>query len=315
MQPVHLATLDLNLALVLHVLLKERSVARASKRLGLSSSATSHALARLRDAVGDPLLVRTPRGLAPTARGEAMAENLGAAVSLLERAFVATTQFDPRTARLRFAIAATDYTELLLFPSLVRMLERTAPNVEVWLRSVTHDSFPSLRQGEVGLVIGVFSPDEIGPDLRRATVVEDRFVCVVRRGHPVLRQRLTLARFAAAKHVLVAPRGKGGGPVDDALAGRGHARSIAAAVPHFLAACHLVARTDLVLTVAERVARLFEGLLPVRVLDVPVELPRIRLSMVWHERYDADPAHRWLRARLFDAAAQEPPGPERRRHA
>jgi DNA-binding transcriptional LysR family regulator len=315
MQPMHLAALDLNLALILHVLLKERSVARASRRLGLSSSATSHALARLRVAVGDPLLVRSPRGLAPTARAEAMAENLSAALLILERALLVTPEFDSSTARRRFAIAATDYTELLLLPPLVSMLDRTAPNLQVWLRNVTNDSFLSLRQGEIDLVIGVFSPDETGPDLRRVTAVEDRFVCIVRKDHELLRKRLTLPRFAAARHVLVAPRGKGGGPVDDALARHGHARSIAAAVPHFLAASHLVSRTDLVLTVAERIARLFEQVLPIRILEVPLELPRIQLSMVWHERNDADAAHRWLRERLTEIATREPPAPKRRRRA
>jgi DNA-binding transcriptional LysR family regulator len=304
MQALHLAALDLNLALVLHTLLTERNVSRASKRLGLSQSATSHALARLRDAVGDPLLVRTPHGVAPTPRAEAMAEDLGAALSLIERAFVSKPEFDPRTARQRFAVAATDYAELLLLPSLVSMLERTAPGLEVWLRNVSSDSLPSLRRGEVDLAIGVFSPDEIGPDLRRATLLEDRFVCIVRRGHPLVRKRLTVARFASAKHVLVAPRGKGGGPIDDALALRGHARSIAVAVPHFLAASHLVAQTDLVLTVAERIARFFAETLPIRVLAAPFELPRIRLSMIWHDRNDASAAHRWLRERLIEVATR-----------
>lgn len=304
MQVMHLAALDLNLALVLHALLTERSVSRAAKRLGLSQSATSHALARLRDVLGDPLVVRTPQGVAPTARAEAMVEPLRTAIALLEGALLTPPEFEPLTARRRFHVAATDYAELLLLPSLVADLGRRAPHLEVWLRPVTSDVLASLRRGDVDLVVGVFPKDEIGPGLRSTTLLQDRLVCMVRSGHPLLRKRLTLARFAAARHALVAPRGAPGGPVDDALAARGQSRSVAVAVPHFLAAPHLVAQSDLVLTVAERMARLFARTLPLRILEPPLELPAVRLSMVWHDRHEADAAHRWLRERLVEAAGR-----------
>src|SRR5512143_3358639 len=230
MQTMHLAGLDLNLALVLDALLTERSVTRAAKRLGLSQSATSHALARLRDALGDPLVVRTPHGVAPTARAQTMAEPVKTALALLAGALLTKPEFDPRTAQRRFDIAATDYTELLLLPPLVAQLDRRAPRLQVWLRPVATDVFTSLQRGEVDLVVGVFSPDEIGPDLRSMVLLQDRLVCMVRNGHPLLRKRLTPARFAAAKHALVSPRGTQGGPVDSALAERGLARAVTVAV-------------------------------------------------------------------------------------
>jgi DNA-binding transcriptional LysR family regulator len=298
MHVMHLAGLDLNLALVLHALLAERSVSRAAKRLGLSQSATSHALARLRDVLGDPLVVRTRQGITPTPRAQAMAEPLGNALGLLEEALVAKSSFDPKTAKRRFQIVGSDYAELVLMPTLVADLDRQAPHVELRLTPLTNDALPSLRRGDVDLVMGVFPPKDVGSDLRTVALWEDRFVCLVRKRHPFAQKKLTLAGYTAAKHVLIAPRGTPGGPVDDALAARGKSRTVAVTVPHFLAAPHLVVKSDLVLTVAERVAKIFTQLLPLKMLEPPLALPRTRASIVWHERHEADPAHRWLRAWL-----------------
>ena len=147
-------------------------------------------------------------------------------------------------------------------------------------------------------------------------LLDERLVCVVREGHALARGGLTLARYAAASHVLIAPGGLPGGPVDDALATRGLRRRVAVAVPHFLAAPHIVAETDLVLTVASRIAASFASVLPLRILELPFELPTVRVTMLWRERDHDDPAHVWFRERLAAVAAQaQAPRPWRGRES
>jgi DNA-binding transcriptional LysR family regulator len=307
MHTVHLSALDLNLAVVLHAVSTERSVSRAAKRLGLSQSATSHALARLRNLLGDPLFVRTPHGLTPTPRAQSMLEPLDTAMGLLEQVLLPAPAFEPSTAIGRFRVAATDYAEFLLLPPLLGLLSRRSPGLKIWVRPLAEVATEALRRSEIELAIGVFNLRELGRGLRAAALLEDRFVCMVRADDPLARGRLTLARFLAAEHALIAPRGVPGGPVDDALAALGHQRKVAATVPHFLVAPHIVAQTDLVLTLAARIASAFAATLSVRVLEPPLELPGVRLSMLWHERNDADAAHRWMRERLVEVAANAPP--------
>jgi DNA-binding transcriptional LysR family regulator len=300
----HMAGLDLNLALVLHALLAERSVSRAAKRLGLSQSATSHALARLRACLDDPLFLRVPQGIVPTARAEALAAPLAAGLALLEQSLLTPTRFDPRTTSRRFRIAASDYVEFLLLPRFLGTLASEAPQIEVWVRPFSDDALGALQRGDLDLVLGVLGPQAGGHPFEHLQMLSERLVCVVRQGHPLSRGRLTLARYAAARHILIAPRGRPGGPIDDALAARGLERKITVAVPHFLGAPHIVAETELVLTVAERIATSFASVLPLRILELPFELPSIHGSMLWHERNAADPAHTWFRQRLAEMAAQ-----------
>lgn len=312
MHNAHISGFDLNLLLVLHALLEERSVSRAGKRIGLSQSATSHALSRLRGALDDQLLIRDRHGVTPTARAEAMAAPLSDALDLLESTLFATTRFEPATAKRRFHIAATDYAELLLLPALSNALARSAPEVELWVHPFTDDALDALERGKLDLVVGVFDPKQPARGLRAARLLDDRLVCTVRAGHPLTRGKLTLARYESAQHALIAPRGKPGGAVDDALAAQGRKRHLSLVVPHFLAAPHVVAETDLVLTLAERVARHFALRLRLRILGLPVKVPSVRLSMLWHERQQKDRGHEWLRERVEQVAravelAPQPP--------
>jgi DNA-binding transcriptional LysR family regulator len=300
----HMAGLDLNLALVLHALLAERSVSRAAKRLGLSQSATSHALSRLRSSLEDPLFVRVPHGIVPTPRAEALAESLAAGLALLEQSLLAPQRFEAATHSRRFRVAATDYVEFLLLPRFLGALASEAPGIDVWVRPYSDEALGALQRGDLDLVLGVVGPEASLAGLQTQQLISERLVCVVRDGHPLARGRLTLARFAAAKHVLIAPRGRPGGPIDDALAARGLERHIAVGVPHFLAAPHIVAETDLVLTVAERIAAAFATVLPLRILELPFDLPAVRGSMLWHDRLSDDPAHSWFRQRLADMSAR-----------
>src|SRR6187399_2226101 len=161
----HMSGLDLNLALVLHALLAERSVSRAAKRLGLSQSATSHALARLRRSLDDPLFLRAPQGIVPTPRAEALAQSLAAGLALLEQSLLPPLRFEPATAQRQFRIAATDYVEFVILPRFLAALASEAPNVEVWVRPFSDDALDKLQRGDLDLLLGVVGPEANRPGL------------------------------------------------------------------------------------------------------------------------------------------------------
>lgn len=300
MHSVHLGNLDLNLLVVLHALITERSVTRAAAEVGLTQPAMSHALARLRKALGDPLLVRTPRGMEPTPRAKAMAEPLERALADLREAVSSPTTFDPRRARGRFRIATDDYLELILMPKLLARLWQEAPGIDLRLSSSSSRSGHDLAEGRIDMIIDPVSAFGPLPGAYSQRILEERFVCVVRADHPRIGKRLTLEAFVELPHALVAPGGRPGGIVDAALAKRGMRRRIAIAVPHFLAAPAIVRQTDVILTVGERIAKaLGDGL---RILSPPIPLPRFSVETIWHERYHADPARSWLRHVVAEVA-------------
>ncbi len=302
MHPMHLAGVDLNLALVLHAVLEERSVSRAARRLGLSQSATSHALARLRGLLDDPVVVRTPEGLVPTPRAQQLAPFLTAGLQALDQALLCRPVFDPSTTRRNFRLGASDYAEYLLLPPLLEQIGKHAPLVDVWAVPLRPDQDVQLATGDLDLAIGLPPASDRFAGLHVEPLFEERFVCLVRKGHPLTRGKLTVSRFAKARHALIAPRGRPGGAVDSALEAQGLSRRVCLAVPHFLVAPPIIARTDLVLTIARRIAQAFRGSLPLTVLDPPLPLPHFTVAMMWHERTHADPACAWLRSTMRRAA-------------
>lgn len=295
---------DPSALLALDALLETRSVTLAARRMGVSQSAMSHTLARLRARFEDPLLVRSGRGLVPTARAERMGRHLRSAASELAAAVAVAPAFDPLTARRVFRIATTDLVEMSLLPRVLAILEREAPGIDLHVRAQT-DAEPALHSGEIDVAIQPVR-DQPSAGLRARALFHEKFVCVMRRGHPLAASKLSAARFAGARHVLVAPRGSPGGIVDDVLTARGLARRTVVLVPSFLAVPHLLAGSDLIATLAERVARAFADLLPLHVVPHPLRLPGFTISTIWHERADADPGHVWLRQALTRAATALP---------
>lgn len=302
MHGMHIAGIDLNLAVVLHVLLEERNVSRAGKRLALSQSATSHALSRLRDLLADPLFVRTPRGLTPTARAEALAPQLAQGLLAIEGSLFSPPVFDPATARKDFTIGSSDYGDLLAMPGLLTRLAKLGPNMNVWSRTAPADARVHVASGELDLLVCPPDGHEGLDQLHGEELWRDEFVVVMRRGHPLTKQKLTLARYADAEHAFVAPRGRHGGIVDKVLAEHGRHRRIAFSTPNFLVAPQVVAKTDLVITLAARIARGFAKRLPLVLMPPPVKLPGFSIHMYWHDRTDTDPAHRFLREQLTQVA-------------
>lgn len=307
MHAMHLPSLDLNLLVVLDALLTTRNVTAAGRRLGLSQSATSHALARLREHLGDPLLVRGPKGsMVPTPRAESLFPPLRAALVSLEDALRAESGFDPSRSTRRFMLATSDYVELTLLPPLLARLRASAPSITLQTSLLREESAPGLSTGEIDMALGPVSAalGSARTGFHRASLFDERFVCVIRRNHPAARKKLTLERYLGLDHVLVSPGGKPGSIVDDVLARIGKERRVVVTVPHFLVVPHLLSATDLIVTLAERVARTFAPLFDLVIKPPPLDVPGFSVSLLWHERVHGDPAARWLRGLVADVAKE-----------
>ncbi|QRY68529.1 LysR family transcriptional regulator [Ensifer sp. PDNC004] len=284
---------DLNLLVTLDVLLAEGSVARAARRLRLSPSAMSRALARLREATGDPLLVRAGRGLVPTPRAVELRARTGPIVEAAEACLRPAESLDLKTLTRTFTLRNREGFVENFGAALIARLAREAPGVRLrFVQKLDRESSP-LREGGIDLETGVVG-ENTGPELRAQALFHDRFVGVVRPGHPLTTGEITPARYAAAHHIHVSRRGNDTGPIDDALEAAGLSRPIAASVGSFSEALALARATDLVASVPER----YTGTLrqDLATFALPVALPEITISLLWHPRLDADPAHRWLRA-------------------
>ena len=287
-----MATPDFNLLLTLEVLLAECSVARAARRLRLSPSAMSRTLARLRETTGDPLLVRAGRELVPTPRAEQLREPVSRLVQDVTTVLRPDHKLDLKQLVRTFTLRTRGGFVENFGPLLIARVGEQAPGVRVrFVPTSTKDSVP-LRDGSVDLETGVVDTTT-GPEVRTQALFRDRFIGVVRTGHPLSRGKVTAARYAAGRHVSVSRRGLDKGPIDDALLQLGLERHIVSGVSEFSTALALVRVSDLIASVPERhTGNLRAGM---RSFPLPVSLPEITVSLLWHPRLDADPAHRWLR--------------------
>jgi DNA-binding transcriptional LysR family regulator len=296
-----LARPDLNLLFTLDVLLAEGSVARAARRLHLSPSAMSRALARLREATGDPLLVRAGRGLVASPRALELRDAVSQLVHDAEAALRPAGKPDLAQLDRTFTLRASEgFVENFGAPLLSRVAEE-APGVRLhFLHKLDKDSGP-LRDGTVDLETGVVDK-AVGPEVRAQALFRDRYVGVVRAGHALCKGQITPGRFAAARHVHVSRRDGDKGPIGDALAGMGLQRQVTTIVGGFSAALALVRASDLVACVHERhTGVLYAGM---HSFTLPLPIAPFTVSMLWHPRLDGDPAHRWLRGCVRDACAQ-----------
>lgn len=292
----------MGLLLSLDALLQEGSVTGAARRVGLSTPAMSHALARIRERLGDPILVRSGRGMLLTPRAIALKPQVHSVVTEARRALEPERPFVASELSRTFVVHATDYVLTVLGAAVDRILRDEAPKVCVRFVPNTPDDPALLRDHGSDLAVGIYG--DLPQEMRSRPLLTDRFVCVVRRGHPRAHKRLTLEQFVAIPHIQVAPRGKPGGYLDDVLRERGVSRTVARAVPYFVTALQLVAATDYVLTISERIAKHFAASLQLEILEPPVPLRPYALSIVWHPRLDGDAGHRFLRD-VFLRAAKE----------
>ena len=296
-----MTTPDLNLLITLDVLLAEGSVARAAQRLRLSPSAMSRALARLRETTGDPLLVRAGRGLVPTPRALELREHVSRLVQDAEAVLRPAEQLDLKQLVRTFTLRTSDGFVENFGPALIARASEEAPGVRLhFVQKLSKDS-AALRDGSVDLETGVVG-GTTSPEVRTRALFEDRFVGVVRTGHPLSEGEITASRYAAGRHILVSRRGLDKGPMDEALEALGLQREIITVVGGFSAALALARASDLIATVpARHTQNLRTGL---HSFELPFELPPITISMLWHPRMDADSAHRWLRECLRAVCAQ-----------
>ena len=300
---------DLNLLVTLDVLLAEGSVARAARRLELSPSAMSRALARLREATGDPLLVRAGRGLVATPRALALRGPVGQLVHDAEAALRPAEEIDIRRLVRTFTFRTSEGFVENFGPGLIERVGAEAPHVRLrFIQKPNKESDP-LREGTVDLETGVVETSS-GPEVRAQALFRDRLVGVVRAGHPLSEGRITPARYAAGKHISVSRAGLGKEPVDEALEALGLEREIVAVLAGgFATAVALARHSDLIAVVPERhTGRLREGL---HTFTLPVPTPEFTVSLLWHPRLDADVAHRWLRGCVRDACAERLADPVR----
>lgn len=298
--PVIMEDIDLNLLVALDVLLAEGSVTEAAKRLGLSPSAMSRTLSRLRFVTGDPLLVRAGRSLVPTRFAESLRDRVHA-VTEDARTILrpAASELDIATLETTFSIRVSEaFLELMSAP-LVSAITEAAPRVRVRFALKLDKEPHTLREGLIDLEIGVLGVP--APELRTRLLIRDRLVGVAREGHPVLAGgAVTAKRYAAGGHIAVSRRGEFADAVDEALERKGLKREIRVVVPGFPDAMRIAASTDFIAAVPlsclgrgkvnEGVARL-----GIRSFELPFETPEILIAAIWHPRADADPAHRWLR--------------------
>lgn len=285
---------------VLAALLRERNVTHAAKRLGMTQSAVSHALARLRRLFNDPLFVPTGRGMLPTSRALELATPLARALGLLNGLGQAERAFEPSTFAGSFSIATSDYIAFLLLPGLVRRLAVLAPRMHLRILPLEPalDSI-RLKNDELDLILWNERQPISGLYLRQ--LFADRLLAVTRAGHPQIQGSLSIEQFRVARHLCVS--NQHGALREEMESVYAEGCKVALKVPHFLMAYSLVAQTDLLSMIAERTARRLSGRLPLQLLELPLAVPAFEVSMAWHPRRHEEAAHRWLRDEIAAVAA------------
>lgn len=291
---------DLNLLITLDVLLAEGSVARAAKRLRLSPSAMSRALARLRDTTGDPLLVRAGRGLVPTPRALELRKQVSRLVQDAQAVLRPAQALAMAQVLRTFTLRTSDEFVERFGPALLDRIAKDAPGVRLRFVNKTDKDNAPLREGSVDLEIGVVDPTA-SPEVLTQALFRDRLIGVVRSGHPLSQGGISAARFAEGRHLYVSRRGQDRGQIDDALEAQGLTRQIGSIVASFSTAIALARNTDLIASVPERYTPDRRDLF---CFALPVSLPAFTVAMLWHPRLDADLAHRWLRGCLREVCGQ-----------
>lgn len=295
---MNISGVNLNLLVAFDALFEEQSVTAAARRAGVTQPAMSNTLAQLRLLFDDALFLRHRTGLTPTARAKQLAEPIRQGLRLLQSALTEAS-FEPATSERRFVVMASDYVELVVLPALLRRLASKAPGVRVQLRPWSlHEAPPELARGEADLMLGFY--DKVPPHHHEQRLFDDEYVCIVRRRHPGVKGKLTLAQYLKLSHVLVSSRSDSPGSVDRALAALGKTRVVGARVSHFLTVPLLVAQTDLVAALDRRVAEVFAAPFGLQLLPPPLSLPKGSVGQVWHEQQASDPAQRWLRSLVAD---------------
>lgn len=300
---MNLRAFDLNLLLVFDTLMQERNVTRAAERLNLTQSSVSNALRRLREACGDDLFHKTPRGMDPTALALDMAPAVSRALAAAREAFDMNRPFDPPTASDEFVLGMSDYAEFVFGSRLVPMLRQRAPGVSVTIRHADRqNAVQMLDDDDIHVAVGVLP--EPPPRMTQTMLLDDSFTVLMRAGHPAAGEALDLEAYLAYPHLLISATASKEGAVDRALEPLGRRRRLSVVASHLLMAGPMLRDSDLICTMSSRVAGPLGAAFGLITRDVPLAVRHSRISSVFHRRYEQRPAHIYLRGLLLDIAAE-----------
>ncbi|WP_193323669.1 LysR family transcriptional regulator [Alkalilimnicola sp. S0819] len=291
---MNLRSVDLNLLAVFDAIYTERNITRAAASLGMSQPALSNALGRLRKLLQDPLFERNSKGVSPTPRARQLSVPIRDALNLIRNTLSEQWLFDYAQAEHRFTVAMSDYSESVLLPPLMDWLSKLAPGVSLRTVPIVERTLPAaLADGEVDLAVGHIP--FLDEHFHAQRLLDEQFLAVVRQDHPEIRDHLSLALYTRYPHIIVTPRSSRGPLVDAALQARGLSRRIALELPNFLSIPVLLAQTDFISNLPQRVARSYAQLMNLRLLEPPVSIGQVHMQQYWHARSEHDPASRWLR--------------------
>jgi DNA-binding transcriptional LysR family regulator len=288
--------IDLKLLAIIDDLYRTHSVSQTAENLGLNQPTISMSLARLRKYFNDPLFVRTASGMEPTPHSEEIIKLLRGAHELLQMALGHHVVFDSCSSDRTFRISTTDMGQVVILPTLMNRLQKTAPLVRLELRNVTANTPGHLESGDVDLALG-FIPG-LNAGFFRQKLFTEHFVCVVRVGHPRIKGRISLAQFQEVLHLVVTTAGTGHNIIERILKENQIQRKVGLRIPSFLELPTLITNTDLIATIPSRLAQMLATLGHVNILKLPFSVPPYSVMQHWHERFDRDMGNRWLRAQI-----------------
>ncbi|UPQ84648.1 MULTISPECIES: LysR family transcriptional regulator [Pseudomonadaceae] len=296
---MNLNKVDLNLFIVFDAIYTEANLTRAGQIVGITQPAVSNALARLRETFNDPLFVRTAQGMVPTPMAQNIIGPVRNALQLLRVSVQESRTFNPLQANKTFRISMTDLTEAVVLPPLFQRLRRLAPNVKIEsMLAKRRETTKELAAGRLDFAMD--APLNTDPQVRHVKLLEDRYVCAMRRGHPMAKDKLSVEEYLSLSHIHISSRRSGLGMVDLALGKMGQQRKIGLRSQHYMMATQVIQQTDMAVTVPERFARRHD----LHQVPLPVEIPPLETHIYWHESTDQDPANRWMREQMIEIAQQ-----------
>ncbi|MDW7745551.1 LysR family transcriptional regulator [Halomonas sp.] len=300
---IRLSEIDTNLLVVFDLLYQEQNTQRVALRLGLTQPAVSHALKRLRKLLGDELFERTSRGLMPTPLASRLHPPVAQALAHLQEALNRPDDFDPAVSERTFNIAMTDIGEIVFLPRLLQRLAEQAPGIRLsTVRSQNDDLKREMEDGRIDLAIGLIP--QLGAGFYQQGLFVQRYVCLMRRDHPLAGGDFGLDDFVVARHAVVVARGTGHGIVEESLARGGVTRPVRLELPHFAAVPYIISHTDLVVTVTDKLAEVTHERFALTMREHPLPFPEIPIKVFWHRRFHQDAGNRWLRGLLFEMFAE-----------
>ncbi len=293
---MNLNKVDLNLFIVFDAIYTEANLTRAGQIVGITQPAVSNALARLRETFNDPLFVRTAQGMVPTPMAQNIIGPVRNALQQLRISVQESRTFTPAQANKTYRISMTDLTEAVVLPPLFQRLRRLAPNVTIEsMLSRRRDTTKELAAGRLDFAVD--APLNTDPQVRHVKLMEDRYVCAMRKGHPLSKDKISLDEYLSLTHIHISSRRSGLGYIDLSLGKMGLQRRVALRSQHYLMASTVMLNTDLAMTVPERFARRNE----LHYVQLPVnDVPALETHLYWHESTDQDPANRWMREQIIE---------------